>query len=86
MFVALLLMVMVRFAFWAIAVSCAVVFAFAAILAAIARGICEPFSPQRADDFHDVATILIHHAFDVSKFADNHRRWLLPNTQRSRRY
>lgn len=86
MFVALLLMVLARFVFWAVMVCAAIVLALAAGLGVAASSIARTWNPQRSQDLHDASALLMHHAIRTAEFADNHRRWLLPNTQASKRY
>lgn len=86
MFLALFGMVLVRFAFWAIVVCGAVFLVFAAAIGVIIAGIVSLYDEDRGADWHDAACLLMRNAVRTAMFADNHRRWLLPNTQRSKRY
>lgn len=86
MFMAILLMVMIRFMFWAVVVAAAIVLATAACLGVIAGGIIGRFNEERGHVWHEASVGLINGAIRSAMFADNHRRWLLPNTERSKRY
>lgn len=86
MFAALLLMVLLRFCFWACCVIVALVLALAAVIGWAASGLARSWNPERADILHEASRRLIVDATRTAMFADNHRRWLLPNTQRSKRY
>ncbi len=72
--------------FWAVCVLVAVVLAFAACLGIIASGVVSMWDEDRGEDWHRAASLLMRQSIDTAMFADSHRRWLLPNTQRSKRY
>lgn len=64
----------------------ALVLALAAGLGVTASGIVSAHDEQRGQQWHDAASLLMRHAIQTATSADDHRRWLLPNTQRSKRY
>lgn len=82
MILALLVMVIVRFMFWASVVIIALVLAFAACLGVIASGIVSYWNEEHAADLHEASSLLMHSALHTAMFADAHRRWLLPNPPR----
>jgi len=76
-------MVMLRFLFWTCCIAIALALLAVAGLSVLASVLLRARSPVRARSLRDLSQALWLAALGVSRFADGHSNWLLPNRRRA---